>query len=157
MPAPAGSGRALRSVDRAHASSVVAGGLILSGTWHPRRVGGRGVGAQRVCQTPIRALELVATDRLGQRPVGVAVAAGARADHDRRLRLEVGQGRNGVLPPSQSAHSTSARSTASRPRPRRAAHVDVGPPAEHNRARRAITGSSPPRQSLGVEIDRGLG
>ena len=55
----------------------------------PRGVGGRGVGAERVREPPVRAFHLVARQRLGERPVRVAVAAGARRDDDRRGRLEV--------------------------------------------------------------------
>ena len=60
-------------------------------------VGGCRVGAEGVGEAPVRALEFVARQRRGQRPVGVAVAACARADHDRRLRLEGSERGDGVF------------------------------------------------------------
>ena len=51
-------------------------------------VGRGGVGAERVSEAAVGALELVARERLCQRPVGVAVGTGAGGDHDRWLWLE---------------------------------------------------------------------
>jgi hypothetical protein len=44
-----------------------------------------------VGEPAVRALNVVALERLGERPVGVAVARGAGGDHDRWRGLEVGQ------------------------------------------------------------------
>ena len=81
----------------------------------PRGVGGRGVGAERVREPPVRALDLVGGERLAERPVGVAVAA---ACPTRSTIDGAGSKRSSAATassPSQSAHSTKARATASRP------------------------------------------
>ena len=85
---------------------------------------------------------LVAPEWLGQRPVGVAVRAGARGDHDRRRRLEVAQRGDGVLAVAvgpQHEGAVDGVAAAVPARAWRAADVDVGTPAQHDRARRQST------------------
>jgi hypothetical protein len=103
----------------------------------PGGIGGCRVGAQRVREAPVRALELVARQWLRERPVGVAVAAAARGDHDRRRRLEVREGGDGVLAVAVSPQHEGARDGVAAAVPagaRRATDVDVGASAQRDRA-----------------------
>jgi hypothetical protein len=104
-----------------------------------RGVRGRRIGAQREHETAVRALDLVAPERLGERPVSVAVRAAARSDHDRGRWLERPESRDGVLavavrPEHEGVGDGVA--PAMPPHPGRAPDVHVGATPERDRAGR---------------------
>jgi hypothetical protein len=89
-----------------------------------------------VREAPVRPLNLVAGERLGERPVGVAVAAGAGRDHDRRCRVELAERGDGVLAVTvrpQHEGALDGVAAAVSPDARCAADVDVGAPPERDR------------------------
>ena len=104
-PAPAGrasdpttsAASTRRSVSSRIASTAVGGSCLCEqrpgDSEDPRGVRGRRVGAERVREAPVRALDLVARERFDERPVGVAVRSAAGSDHDRRRRLELARAR----------------------------------------------------------------
>ena len=106
----------------------------------PRGVGGRGVGAERVREATVRALELVGGERLG----AAASRRGSCSRCPEAITID-GAGSKSrsaatACSPSQSAHSTKARvdgvAAAVPAGARRAADVDVGAAAERDRPRR---------------------
>ena len=108
----------------------------------PCRIRGRRVGAEREREATVRPLDLIACQRLGQRPVGVAIRAGAGGDDDRRRRFEVAQRGHGVLAVAVGPQHERARdgvAAAVPAGPWRAAHVDVSTATEHDRPRRQST------------------
>jgi hypothetical protein len=116
--------------------------LVRKRPGHPEDPGGvrrRWVGAKRVRETSVRRLDLVARQRLRQRPIRMAVAARARADHDRRRRLELRKGGDGVFAVAvgpQRERALDGVAAAVPARARRASDVDVGAAAQRDRARR---------------------
>ena len=97
----------------------------------------------------VGALDLVGGERLGERPVGVAVAAGAGGDDDRRLRVEVLERIDGVVAVAVDPQHEGALDGVAAAVPagaRRAADVDVGASAE-----RECPGRESPQPGRAVE------
>ena len=102
-------------------------------------------------EAPIRPLKFGARQRLGQRPVGVAVAAAARTDDDRRRRLELPKSADGVLAVAvgpQHERTLDGVTAAVAARARRAADVDVRAPAERDRTARQTAQAVGPVEDL---------